>query len=462
MSLITACRPSSTTATAAADVPPLLDVVGLDLEVPLVTGGTRRLTHLDHAASAPALRLVADAITDALPWYASVHRGAGFTSTVCSAALDGARHDIARFVGARHDDVVVFTRNTTDALNLLAHALPAGTTVLTLDLEHHANLLPWRRGAVVHLATPSRIDQVADTFARALAEVRTDHALIAVTGASNVTGEVLPLAELAAVARRFGARVVVDAAQLAPHRAIDLDALGIDWLVFSGHKLNAPFGAGALVGRADWLDAAPPYLAGGGAVGTVGLHDAEWAASPARHEAGTPNVLGAIAIGAACRALAAVGLDRVTEHDLVLTERLLDGLATFDGVDVLAAFGPSSDRVAIATIVTERPSALVAAALSAEHGIATRDGAFCAHPLLRRLVTDPADPTVPNAVRASLGVSSSSADIDAFLTALEDVLVTGPRWKYALDRGRLVPTPDPRPRPTLGTNVTPGPWSCHR
>jgi selenocysteine lyase/cysteine desulfurase len=434
---------------------PLREVVGSDLHVPVVRGADRRLIHLDYAASAPALRSVADAVNDFLPWYSSVHRGAGFTSTVSSELLEASRDTIRTFVGGRADDTVIVTRNTTDALNLLARSLPAGTTVLTLDIEHHANLLPWRHGSVRHLPTPSAIDDVPEAFDSALRAVATPHALVAVTGASNVTGEVMPLERIAAVAKRYGARVVVDAAQLAPHRRIDMAASGIDYLAFSGHKMYAPFGAGALVGRRDWLDAAPPHLAGGGAVQRVTLDDVGWAGSPARHEAGTPNVVGAVAIAAACRALDRIGFDAVERHDAELTAQLLDGIATITGATPVDAFGPASDRVGIVTIHTDRAAAVVAAALSAEDGIATRDGAFCAHPLLRRLLSAPPQGPVPNALRVSVGAGSTSGDIEVFLDALARLTVAGPSWNYDASTGRPRPDPDPRPSPMLGGSVRP-------
>ncbi len=439
---------------AGAGERPLLDVVGADLLVPVVTGGQRRFVHLDHAASAPALRSVADAVADFLPWYASVHRGAGYTSVVSSEVLASARDQVRRFVGGRADDDVIFTRNTTDSLNLLARSLPDDTTVLTLDLEHHANLLPWRTRPVVHLATPSDLADVAGLFDSALGQVRTEHALMAVTGASNVTGEVLPIADLAFIAHRHGARIVVDAAQLAAHRSIDVRAADVDYLAFSGHKIYAPFGAGVLIGRRDWLDAAPPHLAGGGAVRAVTLDRVDWATSPARHEAGTPNVLGAVAIAEACRALDEVGFVAIEAHDAALLTRLRDGLAHVGGVRSVDAFGERSDRVGLVTFTSAVPAALLAAALSAEHGIATRDGAFCAHPLLRRLLGDDelAVPNaVPNAVRASVGVGTTVDDVDALVDAVAELSESGPRWDYRMVDGRLAPDPDVRGRPLFGT-----------
>jgi selenocysteine lyase/cysteine desulfurase len=283
----------------AASPGPLADVVGAGLDVPLVTGGSVRYANLDYAASAPALRAVADRVTELLPLYSSVHRGAGYASAVCTSAYEAARATLASFTGARPDDVVVFTRNTTDALNLLAAAVPG--PVVHLDIEHHANLLPWQsrpagaRVVAARATLPETLRAVRDELAR------TPAALLAVTGASNVTGECLPVAELAGIAHAHGARIAVDGAQLVPHRRVDLAASGIDYLAFSGHKMYAPFGAGALVGHGDWLDAAPPYLAGGGAVREVRLDATDWAASPARHEGGTPNVVGAVALAAACQ-----------------------------------------------------------------------------------------------------------------------------------------------------------------
>jgi len=439
---ITTSRPADPPRPGAA---PLLAVAGAGIHVPLATGGTARHVHLDYAASAPALASVVDAVTEFVPWYGSVHRGAGFLSTVSSELLESARGDVGRFVGARADDLVIFTRNTTDALSLLAAAIPDDVVVLTLDAEHHANLLPWRARRVVHLPTPSRADDVAATFEQAL-RAHGGRALVSITGASNVTGELVPLAEVAAVAHRHGARVAVDAAQLAPHRGIDIAALGVDYVALSGHKLYAPFGAGVLVGRADWLDAAPPYLPGGGATVAVGLDRVAWATGSARHEGGTPNVVGVVALAAACRALLDVGLDAVAAHDRAVTGALLAELAVIDGVETLAAFGASSARVGIASVAVAEPAA-VAAALSAEHGISTRDGAFCAHPLLRRLRGVADGHPVPNALRASVGVGSTLDDVSAFAAALRTILDRGPAWRYAEVDGRLVPSPDPRRRP---------------
>ncbi len=263
------------TVATATCIAPFARVSGCDVQVPLVQGGTCSYANFDYAASAPALASVTDRISELLPFYASVHRGAGYASRISTTSYEDSRESVSRFVGADEDQVVVFTRNTTDSINLLAGAVPGD--VVVLDIEHHANLLPWKNTRVVEAA-----DSVSETVWRIAVELeRAPAALLAVTGASNVTGEVLPIAELADLAHACGARIFVDGAQLVPHRRVDLAELGVDYLAFSGHKLYAPFGAGVLVGRRDWLDEAEPYLAGGGAVREVSLDHTEWACAPA-------------------------------------------------------------------------------------------------------------------------------------------------------------------------------------
>ncbi|MGD0700259.1 MAG: aminotransferase class V-fold PLP-dependent enzyme [Trebonia sp.] len=451
------------------DVAPLAAVVGANLKVPLVQGGNARYVNLDYAASAPALRAVADRVAELLPLYSSVHRGAGYASAVCTSAYEGARAEIAAFVGAGDDDALLFTRNTTDALNLLATAVPrsapgggAGRSggVVHLDIEHHANLLPWQRlGARVVRAASTRAETVAAVEAELAASPA---ALLAVTGASNVTGECPPLAELTSVAHRHGARIVVDGAQLVPHRRVSLTESGIDYLVFSGHKIYAPFGAGVLAGRRDWLESAPPYLAGGGAVREVRLGGTDWAPVPARHEAGTPNVVGAVALAAACRAVAALGPDAVAAHETALVRRLTQGLAAIDGIRPLRLWpsGPAdgesgeTDRIGVVTFTVDGyPAGLVAQYLSAEHGIGVRDGRFCAHPLLARLTAE------GTGVRASLGLGSRAADVDRLVAALAELRDRGPAWTYAVTEAGYAPDPDPRALPDWLAGEVHGPAS---
>ncbi|QLQ38166.1 aminotransferase class V-fold PLP-dependent enzyme [Micromonospora robiginosa] len=396
---------------------------------PLGVLGVPGEINLDHAASAPCARAAADAVAELLPWYASVHRGAGALSRRCTLAYERARQAVGDFLGARPTDHVIFTRNTTDAVNLLARALPAGTTVVTFGGEHHANLLPWPRGSV-RLPVPDSPAGAVRSLDAALGELARDArpglpVLVAVTGASNVTGECWPAAELARVAHRYGARILVDAAQLAPHAPVDVTASDLDYVALSGHKLYAPFGAGVLVGRADWLDAAPPYLPGGGATAHVGAatHDVRWTTGPARHEGGTPNLLGAVALAAVGAALDAADRAALHAEEQALLARLRTGLAALPDVVELRAFGPDAPRVGIVSfVVAGRDSAEVAAHL-ARRRIGVRDGLFCAHPLTRRLLTEAAARSgrtdlPPTALRASIGLGTTAGEVDALLTAL--------------------------------------------
>ncbi|MFE6256317.1 aminotransferase class V-fold PLP-dependent enzyme [Agromyces sp. NPDC057865] len=418
-----------------AAVGPLAALADAGLEVPVLGGRTVRHVNLDVAASAPAFDAVAAHVARVLPYYASVHRGSGYPSQASTALVEDARVTVARHVGARDDDLVVFTRNTTDALNLLASAVPGETVVL--DIEHHANLLPWReRRVVVGRAT------IAGTLEALAAELAArPTSLVSVTGASNVTGEVLPVEAIAALAHAHGARLAVDAAQLLPHRRVDLAASGIDYLAFSGHKAYAPYGSGALVGRADWLDAAPAHLAGGGAVESVRLDATEWKRGPERHEAGTPNVLGIAAIARALDELDRLGDDARGAHEEALTARLHEGLDRQRGIRVIRGFADADDRLGIATIeVVDGSVGLVAAALAAEHGISVRAGRFCAHPFFDRVARR------SNGLRASLGAGSSADDVDRFLDALARLVADGPAHAYERTPAGWCPAVDDRPR----------------
>ncbi|GAB2468185.1 selenocysteine lyase/cysteine desulfurase [Conyzicola lurida] len=417
---------------------PLLPVVGGDLLVPTVMGSEVRYTNLDYAASAPALEVVAEHVVRVLPLYASVHRGAGYASQVSTSVYESARVIVGDFVGARPGDEVIFTRNTTDSLNLLASIVP-GETVF-LDIEHHANLLPWveKGGRVVVSA-----DTIEQTLLRVDEELaRRPAALLTVTGASNVTGETLPLRQLANIAHRYGTRLAVDAAQLLPHRRVNLQLQGIDYLAFSGHKAYAPFGAGVLVGRTDWLDAGPAYLRGGGAVTSVSVEKTEWRTGPSRHEAGSPNVVGVAALARAIQALDQLDETEWTAHEAGLRQRLVDGFDQLPEVRVHRIFSDSTDPVGVVSFTVDGvDSRLLATYLSAEWGIGVRDGKFCAHPLLRRLgITEPA-------LRASFGLGSTDLDADRLIEAVTAFLRVGPTWNYDLVDGHWEVRDDTRPRP---------------
>ncbi|MFF2653385.1 aminotransferase class V-fold PLP-dependent enzyme [Streptomyces sp. NPDC058045] len=459
---VTATAPATTPVTAPADTEQVvLPVLGADVRVPLVTGGETEYAALDYAASAPALKRVWDDVAAYAPYYGSVHRGAGYLSQLSTELFESARRTVGDFLGCREGDQVVFTRSTTDSLNLLAAALPADCEVFVFETEHHASLLPWRGAQVTFLDAPRTPEQALRTLDAALAARRAGTpALVCVTGASNVTGELWPVRELAATAHAHGARIVLDAAQLAPHRPVDIARLDVDWVAFSGHKLYAPFGAGVLAGRADWLREAEPYLAGGGASRKVarradGGVDVEWQEGPARHEAGSPNVIGAHAVASACRALTEAGFGQLVAREEQLVARLRAGLAGVPEVRVLSLFGDAAPRVGVVSfVVAGWNSSHFAAALSAEYGIGVRDGLFCAHPLVRTLLgAEPGDQgecgapeAAPgerslNAIRVSFGAGTPDEHIDRFVRAVTELVRDGARWTYRTEDGRCVPDP---------------------
>ncbi|MFD7070198.1 aminotransferase class V-fold PLP-dependent enzyme [Streptomyces sp. NPDC059913] len=447
--------------TAAADqsLCAPLPVLGEDVRVPLVTGGEVTYAALDYAASAPALQRVWDDVAAYAPYYGSVHRGAGYLSQLSTDLFENSRATVAEFLGCRADDQVVFTRSTTDSLNLLAAVLPADCQVFVYETEHHASLLPWRDARVTYLNAPRTPAQAVESLERALADREPyGPALVCVTGASNVTGELWPVKELAAAAHAHGARIVLDAAQLAPHHPVDIAELDVDWVAFSGHKLYAPFGSGVLAGRADWLREAEPYLAGGGASRKVarradGGVDVEWHSTAARHEAGSPNVIGVYSIASACKALTEAGFENLVAREQALVAAVRAGLAEVPQVKVLSLFGDDAPRVGVISFVVEGwNSSHFAAALSAEYGIGVRDGLFCAHPLVRTLLgSDPeqvgecgapeAEPGERslNAIRVSFGAGTPEEHIERFVRAVKELVSEGAQWKYRTEGGRCVP-----------------------
>ena len=394
--------------------------------------------NLDYAATTPSLRAAAEAVLRVLPAYGSVHRGGGVRSRLTTDAYEAARASIARFVDTTDEHVVVFVRNTTEAINLVAASLPRGSRILCSPIEHHANLLPWRDHDVEHLpfvaSSAALVERAASTL-HAAARAGRPFDVLAVCGASNVTGEILPVAELAAAAHETGTQILVDAAQLAPHRSVSVRELDVDYLALSGHKLYAPFGSGVLVVRGDLLQSAPPLLKGGGAVRAVTLDDVAWAELPHRLEAGTPNVLGAIALAAACEELTTYGMDVLEEHERSLARRLWQGLAELPGCYVLRIWPDEERRVAVAsfTLAGHDPRD-VAETLGREHGIAVRSGLFCAHPLVSHMLGTEAeaaallerarageDVVLAGAVRASIGIGVENEHIDRLLSGLGQI-----------------------------------------
>jgi len=435
-------------------------IVGIDRQVPLLDGRFVTYTNLDNAASTPVLREVLKTVNEFMPWYSSVHRGAGFKSRIATQAYEDARRIVAGFVGANErEHIVIFGKNTTEAINKLAArlALQPDDVVLVSQLEHHSNDLPWR-------ATPARVLHVGcDTLGRFdaahLDRLLREHAgrvkLLAVTGGSNVTGTLPDVHRLAEKMHAAGAQIFVDCAQLAPHRAIDIRALDdpahLDYVALSAHKMHAPFGTGGLIGRRDTFERGAPEQRGGGTIEFVSLDEIDWAPAPDRDEAGTPNVVGAVALAAAVQSLQRIGMDAIARHEVELTAHALERFARIEGLRVYGDADPThaAGRLGVIAFNLEGLShAYVAAVLSSEFGIGVRNGCFCAHPYLTHLLgLSPLEVqdlradiaagdrrAMPGMVRVSFGSYNSFEDVDLVADALERVARGDVCGDYMQDR----------------------------
>ena len=452
-------------------------LVGDGMLVPCVDGHERPYVALDTAASTSALESVLRRVEEFLPSYSSIHRGAGYKSQLATEAYECARGAALSFAGREdRDDIAIICRNTTEAINHLAYRLRLrpDDVVVTSVVEHHANLLPWSR-----VATCRYVECRSDgTFTAGDIANELDRSpkprLLTVTGASNITGWLPPIDEIIDAAHDREIPVAVDGAQLAPHRHLPEKA---DFVAWSGHKMYAPFGAGVLIGPRKTFADGDPFLAGGGAVDLVELGEVVWTDPPDREEAGSPNVVGAVALHAAIDTLAEVGWPAVTAHDRRMGQLLREGLANIPGVHVLGP-DPRTDMLPVVTFTVEGLShALVAARLSAEDGIGVRHGCFCAHPYLMRLlgltdaeVTDFRNEVrrgdrsrMPGAVRASAGINTTEADVSRLISAVARIAggaeapvayIQDPRTgDFIPDRAFAPWHPDTRPN---GSSCLPG------
>lgn len=418
-------------------------IVGIGQQVPLLDGRQRTYINLDNAASTPALRDVLDTVNSFMDWYSSVHRGTGFKSRVATQAYDDARRIVGDFVGADpQTHVVIFGKNTSEAINKLAYRFPLtqDDVVLVSLLEHHSNDLPWRgRARVEHIAADElgRLDE--DDFDRRLAQHKGRVKLVAVTGASNVTGHLPDIHQLARKAHAAGAQILIDCAQLAPHRAINIgpldDPAHLDYVALSAHKMYAPFGTGALIGRRDTFEHGEPEYRGGGTIEFVTQETVEWAEPPDREEAGSPNVVGAVALAAAIKALRTIGMEAIARHEADLTAYALERLLNVEGLEIYGDPDPrrAASRLGVIPFnVGDLSHFLVAAILGTEWGIGVRHGCFCAHPYLIHLMgVSAADAMqvradilahnrrhMPGLVRISFGMYNTTDEVEALVQAL--------------------------------------------
>jgi len=418
-------------------------IVGIDVQVPLLDGSRRPYVNFDNAASTPALRPVYDKVNEFMLWYSSVHRGTGFKSQVATEAYDLAHDIVGCFLGANLEtNTVLFGKNATEAINKLARRFPLerDDVVICSLMEHHSNDLPWRQQArLIHAGVQDDGSLDEEDFDRLLAEHARRVKLVAISGASNVTGHLNPIHRLAEKAHAAGARILVDAAQLAPHRAINMraddDASHLDFVALSAHKMYAPYGTGALVGPISVFGRGTPDMVGGGTVDIVTVDDVRWAGPPDRDEAGSPNVVGAVAMAQAALSLQAIGMEALARHEAELTGHALRRLAGIEGLEIYGSADPEKvqDRVGVIPLnLAGVDHYKVAAILSFEGGIAVRNGCFCAHPYILRLLQVSGDEALrhqqdivdgtrvglPGLVRMSFGCYNTREEVDHAVAVL--------------------------------------------
>lgn len=391
------------------------------------------LSYLDSGATTQRPRQVLDAERDFLEHSnAAVHRGAHTLAALATEAYEDARATVAAFVGARTDEIV-WTSNATDALNLIAYsignashgrggaaarrfALVPGDEIVVTEAEHHANLIPWQElaattGAVLRFI-PIDDDGVYDVAAAA-AVITDKTRIVAFAHVSNVTGFVAPVADIVALAHAHGALAVLDACQSAPHRSLDLAGLGVDFAAFSGHKMLGPTGIGVLYGRAELLNALPPFRTGGSMIATVTMTEAEFMPAPQRFEAGTQPVSQAVALAEAVRYLQNVGMDRIDAREAFLAERMVRGLSEIPGIRIVGP-QPGAPRAGLVSFDTAGVHAHDVGQFLDARGIAVRVGHHCAQPLHRRL-------GLTATTRASAYLYTTVEDVDRFIAAVGDV-----------------------------------------
>ena len=402
---------------------PTFDVERIRAEFPILSQQVRGkpLVFLDSAASAQKPRAVIDAMVQAMETqYANVHRGLHWMSERTTDAYEATRDAVARLLNAPSRDEVVFTKNTTEAINLVAYSygrgiLQPGQAVVISAMEHHANLVPWQMLRDSH-GIELRVAPITDAGELDMAGLENclrdgKVGLVSVTHMSNVLGTVVPAARVAALAHEYGARVMFDGSQAVVHRAVDVQAIGADFYTFTAHKLYGPTGLGVLWAKRELLERMPPFMGGGDMIASVSFERSTWAEVPHKFEAGTPPIVEAIGLGAAIEWVERIGFDAIQAHEAALTDHALARLAEIPGLRVL---GSAQDRGGVFSFTMEGAHAHDIATLLDRQGIAVRAGNHCAEPLMRRLGVD-------SSARASTGIYTTPAEIDTLADTLHRV-----------------------------------------
>jgi len=410
-------------------------ICGADTEVPIIDGRYVRGINFDNAATTPAFQSVLNEVMNFTPFYSSIHRGMGYKSQLSSNLYEQSRLIIGNFVNADlYHKTVIFVKNTTDAINKLSNSLLTefkDGVILSTHMEHHSNDLPWRGKYKVDYVTVDQEGNLSlEDLEKKLIQHKGEVKLVTVTGASNVTGIINPIYKIATLAHKYNAKILVDGAQLVPHARVDMKPVNspehIDYLVFSSHKMYSPFGVGVLIGWKDTFENGSPDYVGGGTVEIVTEDYVRWNEAPFRQEAGTPNIIGVVALVSAIRTLNGVGLEGVHEYEKKLTNYAQTNIKSLPDVTLYGHQEFKDNRVAIVPFNIEGiHNDVLAKILSYEAGISVRSGCFCAHPYVQKLLKITDEEIVnhinngytnrPGMVRLSFGLYNTIEEID-FLT----------------------------------------------
>lgn len=414
-------------------------IVGTDTKIPLSSGEMVIPINFDNAATTPPFSSVLQSVLNFAPWYSSIHRGTGYKSQYSSEVYEKSRDVIRAFVKADSDNTVVFVKNTSEAINKLSYRLyhkNRHSVILSTYMEHHSNDLPWRnKYDVDYIKVDNNGRLLIRDLEKKLRKYKKQIALVTIAGASNVTGYKNPINDIAEIVHKFDAKIMVDAAQLIGHSCVDMkpdnSSRHIDYLAFSAHKMYAPFGAGVLIGPQYDFEKGEPEYRGGGTIDIV-THDLiKWAEPPHKDEAGTPNIMGVVALSEAVRTLNSIGMANLEAYENSLVEYALAKISTIPGIK-LYCDTDIRDRVGIIPFNIDGLShQIVALALSAESGIAVRNGCFCAQPYVQKLMKIPRNeirkriknPSLshPGMVRLSFGLYNNYDEIDVLVQKLCEI-----------------------------------------
>jgi cysteine desulfurase/selenocysteine lyase len=399
--------------------PPAFDVHAIRQDFPILQEKIhgKPLTYLDSAASAQKPQQVLDALHKSYATeYANVHRGAYYLSETATAQFEQARRKVQAFINAKDEGEIIFTRGATEGINLVAYSfgdtfLQAGDEILITELEHHSNIVPWQllrdRKGITLSVVPVRDDgsiSAEDIITRISPRTK----LVAMAHVSNALGTVLPVKQVAAAAHAVGAKLLVDGCQGVVHGSVDMQDLDCDFYVFSGHKLYGPTGIGVLYGKADILNAMPPFHGGGDMIETVSFERSTWAPLPAKFEAGTPAIVQAIGLGAAVDYVAGIGMDAIAAYENSLLQIATRALSQVQGLRII---GQAAEKVSVISFALDGVHPHDLATYLDRHGIAVRAGHHCAQPVMQRF-------GVSATTRASFGIYNTQDDIETLVYAL--------------------------------------------